>query len=246
MRIIRILTSTEGSASAAASLASRRPVAFVNLPVSGGMSSRLFQSVREEAGLAYSVYSGLDFHRDSGQLSVHMGVAPERGRDALALVRRELEQLVGRGLQTGFRHALQPDPLPRSLRPERIALGIDLPELDTVPLWSVRRADGAVAIPFVEFIISEISKTLQVIAVEAGLAGSAEGDDLVVARADLRRVLEQASPGSSTAAPELPRLGDIFLSRDLLEKVCGPEGILRTVVRRCEVLLAVDSARPDH
>jgi len=149
-------------------------------------------------------------------------------------------------LQTGFRHALQPDPLPRSLRPERIALGIDLPELDTVPLWSVRRADGAVAIPFVEFIITEISKTLQVIAVQGGLAGSAEGDELVVARADLRRVLEQASPGSSTAAPELPRLGDIFLSRDLLEKVCGPEGILRTVVRQCEVLLAVDSARPDH
>ena len=56
----------------------------------GGMSSRLFQSVREEAGLAYSVYSAADFHRDSGMFSIHLGVSPERGREALARVRAEL------------------------------------------------------------------------------------------------------------------------------------------------------------
>ena len=149
-------------------------------------------------------------------------------------------------LETGFRHALQPDPLPRSLRAERIALGVDLPELDTVPLWSVKRADGAVAVPFVEFIVAEISKTLQTIAEEAGLAGSAEGDDLVLARTGLRRVLEQASPGSATASPDLPRLGDIFLSRTLLDEVCGPGGILKTVARQCEMLLAVEWTRPGH
>lgn len=59
----------------------------------GGMSSRLFQSVREEAGLAYSVYSAVDFHRDAGQLSIHLGVAPERGREALRRVRDELGAL---------------------------------------------------------------------------------------------------------------------------------------------------------
>ncbi len=59
----------------------------------GGMSSRLFQSVREEAGLAYSVFSSADFHRDGGMLSVHLGVAPERGREALDRVRLELERL---------------------------------------------------------------------------------------------------------------------------------------------------------
>jgi len=63
----------------------------------GGMSSRLFQSVREEAGLAYSVYSAADFYRETGLLSVQLGVAPDRGREALALVRRELEDLVERG-----------------------------------------------------------------------------------------------------------------------------------------------------
>jgi len=61
------------------------------------MSSRLFQSVREEAGLAYSVFSALDFHRDSGMVSIHLGVAPERGRQALALVRQELERLLEHG-----------------------------------------------------------------------------------------------------------------------------------------------------
>jgi predicted Zn-dependent peptidase len=61
------------------------------------MSSRLFQSVREEAGLAYSVYSALDFYRDSGMMSIHLGVAPDRGRRALACVRDELQKLVQDG-----------------------------------------------------------------------------------------------------------------------------------------------------
>ena len=149
-------------------------------------------------------------------------------------------------LETGYRHALQPDPLPRSLRTERIALCIDVPELDTVPLWSVKRADGAVAIPFVEFIVAQICRTLEAIADGAGLSGSAAGEELVLARGTLRRVLEQASPGSATAAPDLPRLGDIFLSRELLEEVCGPKGLLRTIASQCEALLALESTRPGH
>ena len=61
------------------------------------MSSRLFQRVREEAGLAYSVYSAPDFFRDAGMLSIHMGVSPERGREALALTRGELVELATQG-----------------------------------------------------------------------------------------------------------------------------------------------------
>jgi hypothetical protein len=148
-------------------------------------------------------------------------------------------------LETGYRHALQPDPLPRSLRAERIALGIDVPELDTVPLWSVKRADGAVAIPFVEFIVTQICRTLEAIADDAGLSGSATGEELVLARGTLRRLLEQASPGSATA-PDLPRLGDIFLTRDLLEEICGPGGLLRTIAGQCEALLTVEAVRPGH
>src|SRR5258708_20202445 len=61
------------------------------------MSSRLFQSVREDAGLAYSIYSATEFNRDGGMLGIHLGVQPERGREALERVRTELERLAARG-----------------------------------------------------------------------------------------------------------------------------------------------------
>lgn len=63
----------------------------------GGMSSRLFQRIREEAGLAYSVYSSLDFLRDGGVMSVHLAVSPDRGRQALQLLREELSKIAGEG-----------------------------------------------------------------------------------------------------------------------------------------------------
>ncbi len=75
----------------------RYPLAVLNTLLGGGMSSRLFQSVREEAGLAYSIYSACDFHRDAGLLTIHLGVAPERTRDALTLVRSELQRLCDEG-----------------------------------------------------------------------------------------------------------------------------------------------------
>lgn len=63
----------------------------------GGMSSRLFQSIREQAGLAYSVFSSLDFLRDDGLFTIHMGVSPARGRQAIELLRQELDRLVLEG-----------------------------------------------------------------------------------------------------------------------------------------------------
>jgi predicted Zn-dependent peptidase len=75
----------------------RYPLVVLNTLLGAGMSSRLFQSVREEAGLAYSVYSAADFHRDAGLLSIQLGVSPERGREALRRVREELDALVREG-----------------------------------------------------------------------------------------------------------------------------------------------------
>ncbi len=75
----------------------RYPLVVLNALLGGGMSSRLFQSIREEAGLAYSVYSVPDFFRDTGTLGIQMGVSPERGRDALQRLRAELAQLQGEG-----------------------------------------------------------------------------------------------------------------------------------------------------
>ena len=75
----------------------RYPLIVLTTLLGGGMSSRLFQSVREEAGLAYSVFSAQDFYRDAGMISVHMGVSPERGREALERTRLELEKLRDHG-----------------------------------------------------------------------------------------------------------------------------------------------------
>jgi predicted Zn-dependent peptidase len=77
----------------------RYALAVLNMLLGSGMSSRLFQKVREEAGLAYSIYSAVDSHRDAGVLSVHLGVSPDRARDALRLVRGELETLSADGPQ---------------------------------------------------------------------------------------------------------------------------------------------------
>ncbi|TMQ72683.1 MAG: insulinase family protein [Candidatus Eisenbacteria bacterium] len=77
----------------------RYPLVVLTTLLGGGMSSRLFQSVREEAGLAYSVFAAQDFYRDSGMLSIHMGVSPDRGREALARTRAELEKLRDEGAE---------------------------------------------------------------------------------------------------------------------------------------------------
>ncbi len=75
----------------------RYKLVVLNSILGGGMSSRLFQSVREEAGLAYSVYSSIDFYRDAGALAIQMGVSPERAREALQRVRLELERVRSEG-----------------------------------------------------------------------------------------------------------------------------------------------------
>jgi predicted Zn-dependent peptidase len=64
----------------------------------GGMSSRLFQRVREELGLAYSVYTFQSFHADSGVHGVYVATAPETARDALSAIHDELQRVFEFGL----------------------------------------------------------------------------------------------------------------------------------------------------
>ncbi len=65
----------------------------LNTVLGGGMSSRLFQRIREQEGLAYSVYSYLDFYRDTGLLAVYLGVARDRVQSSLALALKEIKRL---------------------------------------------------------------------------------------------------------------------------------------------------------
>jgi predicted Zn-dependent peptidase len=64
----------------------RWAMAVANHILGGGMASRLFQEVREERGLAYSVYSHPTAFEDSGYLTVYCGTAPQRAREALGVI----------------------------------------------------------------------------------------------------------------------------------------------------------------
>src|SRR5690606_8029224 len=64
----------------------------------GGMSSRLFQRVREELGLAYAVYSFQSFYADSGQVGVYVGTRPEVADRAVGVVREGLAKVAREGL----------------------------------------------------------------------------------------------------------------------------------------------------
>lgn len=64
----------------------------------GGMSSRLFQRVREELGLAYSVYAFQSFYVDAGVCGVYVGTRPEWAARAEEVIRAELRRLAEEGL----------------------------------------------------------------------------------------------------------------------------------------------------
>lgn len=63
----------------------------------GGMSSRLFQDVREQRGLAYAIDSFLDTFEDDGRLSVYAGCAPENAATVAAIVRDQLARMAAEG-----------------------------------------------------------------------------------------------------------------------------------------------------
>lgn len=59
----------------------------------GSMSSRLFQRVREEKGLAYSIYSQPMYYRDAGMFTIYAGTMPQNAEEVTGLILEELEKL---------------------------------------------------------------------------------------------------------------------------------------------------------
>ena len=97
----RELTQTHvvvGSAAPAHNDDRRDALALVSMVLGGGMSSRLFQTVREELGLAYSVHTFQSTHVDAGMHGVYLATAPGTARKAYDAVRRELGRLAAEGL----------------------------------------------------------------------------------------------------------------------------------------------------
>jgi predicted Zn-dependent peptidase len=71
----------------------RYALTVLNQALGGGMSSRLFQEVREERGLAYSVYSYRGAFADTGMLAIYAGTSPERVHETLSVIDGELARL---------------------------------------------------------------------------------------------------------------------------------------------------------
>jgi predicted Zn-dependent peptidase len=78
----------------------RHALVLVSTVLGGGMSSRLFQRVREELGLAYSVYSFHSFHRASGVAGVYVGTQPRTAERAASAIREELARVARESVTT--------------------------------------------------------------------------------------------------------------------------------------------------
>jgi predicted Zn-dependent peptidase len=76
----------------------RWALAVLNHVLGGGLSSRLFQKVREQRGLAYSVWSERAAYQDSGSMAVVVGTAPEHVDEVLRIVSAELDLLAADGV----------------------------------------------------------------------------------------------------------------------------------------------------
>jgi predicted Zn-dependent peptidase len=76
----------------------RFALGVLNNALGGGMSSRLFQEIREKRGLAYSVYSFTAQHAGAGQFGVSVGCHPAKVPEVLALVREQLADVAEHGI----------------------------------------------------------------------------------------------------------------------------------------------------
>ncbi|TXK19817.1 pitrilysin family protein [Homoserinibacter sp. GY 40078] len=78
----------------------RRPALTVlNSVLGGGMSSRLFQEVRERRGLAYSVYSFASSYSDAGVMGLYAGCSPRRAADVAELMLAEFRRVAESGIE---------------------------------------------------------------------------------------------------------------------------------------------------
>jgi predicted Zn-dependent peptidase len=76
----------------------RFALGILNAALGGGMSSRLFQEVREKRGLAYSVYSFAAQHAETGMWGVYVGCLPAKADEVLAICQEQIAKAVSGGL----------------------------------------------------------------------------------------------------------------------------------------------------
>ncbi len=72
----------------------RWPLRVLTTLLGGGMSSRLFQEIREERGLAYTTYSHASYYTDAGLFEAYVGTAPGKLDEVLEVLRSELDRVI--------------------------------------------------------------------------------------------------------------------------------------------------------
>ena len=118
-------------------------LAVFNAVLGGGMSSRLFTRVREELGLAYSVYSFASPFADSGVFGVYAGTRPRTAEQTISVIREELDRSAaglrpdevarGKGTVRGSRLLALEDPFARMNRLGHAELVVgELPSIDEI------------------------------------------------------------------------------------------------------------------
>jgi predicted Zn-dependent peptidase len=76
----------------------RYNISILNCAIGGGMSSRLFQEVREKRGLAYSISTFTSSFKDSGMFAITGGTTPDQLYEVLKICHRELTDILNNGL----------------------------------------------------------------------------------------------------------------------------------------------------
>jgi len=76
----------------------RYVISALNTVLGNSMSSRLFQEVREQNALAYSIYSYVTSYRDTGLLTVYAGTDPSNALEVVRLVLKEFKQIKNQGI----------------------------------------------------------------------------------------------------------------------------------------------------
>ena len=73
-------------------------LSIFNSAFGGAMSSRLFQKIREDSGMAYSVYSCPNAYTDTGMLAVYAATSPEAANEVIDMIRAEAESIAETGM----------------------------------------------------------------------------------------------------------------------------------------------------
>lgn len=77
----------------------RYHMSIISTLLGGGMSSRLFQNVREKKGLAYSIYSSNSFYKNTGDFGIVAGIAKDRVDEALDAIKEEIDRLANEPIE---------------------------------------------------------------------------------------------------------------------------------------------------